>query len=174
MPATLLRIAETYADGAAERVMGAILRKSKWPRDTFLVSSKVFFGAEREGPNQTGLSRKHVMEACDAALRRLQVDYLDLYYCHRPDLDTPIEELDLPMRAYNALKRAGIVKVGQLLTRLDGGEAELLKLRNFGQKSLMEVREKLVERGFDVPESTLPLDGSFDDDEDDDDAEAKA
>jgi len=78
------------------------------------------------------------------------------------------------MRAYNALKRAGIVKVGQLLTRLDGGEAELLKLRNFGQKSLMEVREKLVERGFDVPESTLPLDGSFDDDEDDDDAEAKA
>ena len=84
--------AETYADGAAERVMGAILKKSRWPRDTFLVSSKVFFGAEREGPNQTGLSRKHVVEACDAALQRLQVDYLDLYYCHRPDPDTPIEE----------------------------------------------------------------------------------
>ncbi len=84
--------AETYADGAAERVMGAILKKSKWPRDTFLVSSKVFFGAEREGPNQVGLSRKHVIEACDAALQRLQVDYLDLYYCHRPDPDTPIEE----------------------------------------------------------------------------------
>ena len=84
--------AETYADGAAERVMGAILKKSNWPRDTFLVSSKVFFGAEREGPNQTGLSRKHVLEACDAALQRLQVDYLDLYYCHRPDPDTPIEE----------------------------------------------------------------------------------
>ena len=84
--------AETYADGAAERVMGAILKKSGWPRDTFLVSSKVFFGAEREGPNQTGLSRKHVLEACDAALQRLQVDYLDLYYCHRPDPDTPIEE----------------------------------------------------------------------------------
>lgn len=84
--------AETYADGAAERVMGAILKKSRWPRDTFLVSSKVFFGAEREGPNQIGLSRKHVVEACDAALQRLQVDYLDLYYCHRPDPDTPIEE----------------------------------------------------------------------------------
>ena len=84
--------AETYADGAAERVMGAILKKSRWPRDTFLVSSKVFFGAEREGPNQTGLSRKHVLEACDAALLRLKVDYLDLYYCHRPDPDTPIEE----------------------------------------------------------------------------------
>jgi DNA-directed RNA polymerase subunit alpha len=80
------------------------------------------------------------------------------------------------MRAYNALKRAGIVKVGQLLSALDGGEAELLKLRNFGQKSLTEVREKLVERGFDVPESTLPLDAAFDeeDDEDDSDEEVKA
>ena len=84
--------AETYADGQAERVMGAILKKSGWPRDTFLVSSKVFFGAEREGPNQIGLSRKHVVEACHAALQRLQVDYLDLYYCHRPDPETPIEE----------------------------------------------------------------------------------
>ena len=84
--------AETYADGEAERVMGAILKKAAWPRDTFLVSSKVFFGAEREGPNQVGLSRKHVFEACDAARQRLQVDYLDLYYCHRPDPDTPIEE----------------------------------------------------------------------------------
>jgi len=84
--------AETYADGQAERVMGAILKKAGWPRDTFLVSSKVYFGAEREGPNQVGLSRKHVVEACHAALERLQVDYLDLYYCHRPDPETPIEE----------------------------------------------------------------------------------
>ncbi|MDB6092939.1 MAG: aldo/keto reductase [Verrucomicrobia bacterium] len=84
--------AETYADGQAERVMGAILKESGWPRDTFLVSSKVFFGAERDGPNQVGLSRKHVIEACHAALQRLQVEYLDLYYCHRPDPDTPIEE----------------------------------------------------------------------------------
>lgn len=84
--------AETYADGQAEVVMGDILKKSGWPRDTFLVSSKVFFGAEREGPNQVGLSRKHIVEACHAALRRLQVDYLDLYYCHRPDPEVPIEE----------------------------------------------------------------------------------
>ena len=91
-------------------------------------------------------------------------------------LDLSIEDLDLPMRAYNALKRAGIVKVGQLLSALDGGEAELLKLRNFGQKSLTEVREKLVERGFDVPESTLSLDAAFDDEdaEDDSDEEVKA
>ena len=84
--------AETYADGQAERVMGAILRRAGWPRDTYLVSSKVYFGAEREGPNQVGLSRKHVVEACHAALQRLQVDYLDLYYCHRPDPEVPIEE----------------------------------------------------------------------------------
>lgn len=84
--------AETYADGQAEVVMGDILKKSGWPRDTFLVSSKVYFGAEREGPNQVGLSRKHIVEACHAALRRLQVDYLDLYYCHRPDPEVPIEE----------------------------------------------------------------------------------
>ncbi len=84
--------AETYADGQAEVVMGEILKKSGWPRDTFLVSSKVFFGAEREGPNQVGLSRKHIVEACHAALRRLQVDYLDLYYCHRPDPEVPVEE----------------------------------------------------------------------------------
>ncbi len=84
--------AETYADGQAEIVMGHILRESGWPRDTYLVSSKVFFGAEHEGPNQVGLSRKHVVEACHAALQRLQVDYLDLYYCHRPDPEVPIEE----------------------------------------------------------------------------------
>jgi len=84
--------AETYADGQAEIVMGDVLKKSGWARDSFLVSSKVFFGATREGPNQTGLSRKHVIEACHDALRRLQVDYLDLYYCHRPDPDVPVEE----------------------------------------------------------------------------------
>ena len=82
--------AEAYASGQAETVMGNILRKKGWPRDTFVVSSKVFWGGDL--PNQEGLSRKHVMEACHAALRRLQVDYLDLYFCHRPDPDTPIEE----------------------------------------------------------------------------------
>jgi len=87
-------------------------------------------------------------------------------------LDVSIEDLDLPMRAYNALKRAGILKVRQLLTALDGGEMELLKLRNFGQKSLNEVREKLVERGFDVPESTIPADAIFDEDESDDEEKA--
>ena len=84
--------AEAYADGQAEIVMGAILKKSGWRRSSYLVSSKVFFGAEGDRPNETGLSRKHVFEACDAALRRLQVDYLDFYLCHRPDPETPVEE----------------------------------------------------------------------------------
>lgn len=84
--------AETYADGRAEEAMGRALAELKWPRETFLVSSKVFYGTGGEGPTARGLSRKHVIEACDAALRRLSVDYLDLYLCHRPDPDVPIAE----------------------------------------------------------------------------------
>lgn len=82
--------AEAYAGGKSEEVMGEILKKMNWDRSTFVVSSKVFWGGSQ--PNQKGLMRKHVVEACHAALRRLQVDYLDLFYCHRPDVDTPIAE----------------------------------------------------------------------------------
>lgn len=84
--------AEGYAEGKSEEVMGKILKSQKWERESFIVSSKVFFGTENKGPNRVGLSRKHVIEACNAALKRLQVDYLDLYFCHRPDKQTPIEE----------------------------------------------------------------------------------
>ncbi|WP_313495288.1 aldo/keto reductase [Pseudoxanthomonas mexicana] len=85
--------AEVYGHGEAERVMGEALRALGLPRDGFCVSSKVCFGSvENPRPTQRGLSRKHVFDACHAALRRLQVDYLDLYYCHRPDPDTPVEE----------------------------------------------------------------------------------
>jgi len=84
--------AESYADGQAEVVMGAILKKTGWRRSSYMVSSKVFFGSTGDRPNEEGLSRKHVVEACHDALRRLQVDYLDLYYCHRPDPGVPIEE----------------------------------------------------------------------------------
>ena len=96
--------AEAYAHGRSEQVMGRILRQVNWPRDTFLVSSKVFWGGEK--PNQSGLSRKHVIEACHAAMRRLQVDYLDLYFCHRPDPETPIEET---VRAMSDLVHQGKV-----------------------------------------------------------------
>jgi len=84
--------AEAYADGQAEIVMGRILRDAGWRRSSYLVSSKVFFGAEGDRPNETGLSRKHVVDACHAALRRLRVDYLDLYFCHRPDPAVPVAE----------------------------------------------------------------------------------
>lgn len=94
--------AEAYASGQSEEVMGSILAKFGWPRDTYLVSSKVFWGGSK--PNQTGLSKKHVTEACHAALKRLRVNYLDLYYCHRPDPDTPIEET---VRAMDTLIQQG-------------------------------------------------------------------
>ena len=84
--------AEIYARGKSEKVMGKILHNSGWSRDSFIVSSKVFFGTGGQWPTQKGLNRKHVFEACHQALKRLQVDYLDLYFCHRPDKSTPIEE----------------------------------------------------------------------------------
>ncbi|MFN4233319.1 MAG: potassium channel beta subunit family protein [Bacteroidia bacterium] len=84
--------AEIYSRGESERVMGRILKKMQWSRDSYTVSSKVFFGDGGKLPTQVGLNRKHVVEACHAALKRLQVEYLDLYFCHRPDKETPIEE----------------------------------------------------------------------------------
>jgi voltage-dependent potassium channel beta subunit len=87
--------AEGYESGKSEIVMGEALNSLGWSRDTFVVSSKVFFGGS--GPNQRGLSRKHITDAAHAALKRLQVEYLDLYFCHRPDIDTPIEETVMAM-----------------------------------------------------------------------------
>jgi voltage-dependent potassium channel beta subunit len=84
--------------------MGNILKKMGWAHESYLISSKVFWGGEL--PNSKGLSRKHVIEACHAALRRLQVDYLDFYFCHRPDPETPIEET---VRAMSDLVRQGKV-----------------------------------------------------------------
>jgi voltage-dependent potassium channel beta subunit len=99
--------AETYANGEAERVMGDVLADLRLPRDSWCVSSKVFFGAvDHPRPTQRGLSRKHVHDACDAALKRLRVDYLDLYFCHRPDPDVPVAET---VWAMDALVRQGKV-----------------------------------------------------------------
>jgi voltage-dependent potassium channel beta subunit len=82
--------AEAYARGNAEIVMGNVIKKLGWRRDGIVVSSKVFWGGD--GPNDQGLSRKHIYEACRNSLKRLQLDYLDLFFCHRPDPNTPIEE----------------------------------------------------------------------------------
>ena len=85
--------AEGYEAGESEIVMGKALRALNRPRDSYCVSSKVFFGSNKKpSPTQIGLSKKHVTEACHQALKRLQVDYLDLYFCHRADPDTPIGE----------------------------------------------------------------------------------
>jgi voltage-dependent potassium channel beta subunit len=82
--------AEVYADGVAEEIMGAVLAKSDWKRSDYVVSTKIFWAGE--GPNDRGLSRKHIVEGTDAALARLQLDYVDLIFCHRADLHTPVEE----------------------------------------------------------------------------------
>ncbi|MBK7465350.1 MAG: aldo/keto reductase [Saprospiraceae bacterium] len=84
--------AEVYGNGQSEIVMGKILKDANWDRSTYLVSSKAYFGRGGNLPNQRGLSRKHLVEACNEALQRLQVEYIDLFYAHRPDKNTPIEE----------------------------------------------------------------------------------
>ena len=98
--------AETYEGGRSEEMMGRVLKNKNWDRTSYCVSSKAFFGLHGKDnkPNQHGLSRKHLVEACHGALKRLQVDYLDLYYCHRADPDTTIEEV---VRTMNILIEQG-------------------------------------------------------------------
>ncbi|KIC91175.1 aldo/keto reductase [Flavihumibacter sp. ZG627] len=86
--------AEGYAHGESEKMMGRVLKGKNWDRTSYILSSKVFFGSRKDSkPNQTGLSRKHIIEACHEAISRMQTDYLDLYFCHRPDPAVPIEEV---------------------------------------------------------------------------------
>jgi len=94
--------AEAYADGKAEIAMGKALKDFR--REDVVVSSKVFWGGD--GPNDQGLSRKHIYEACRASLKRMQLDYFDLFFCHRPDPDTPIEET---VRAMDDLIHQGLI-----------------------------------------------------------------
>lgn len=82
--------AEVYANGQSEEIMGQVIQRQGWKRSDLVVSTKIFWGGQ--GPNDRGLSRKHILEGTDAALKRLQLDYVDLIFCHRPDLHTPIEE----------------------------------------------------------------------------------
>lgn len=90
--------AEVYAQGRAETIMGSIIKKMGWKRSDLVLSTKIFWGGD--GPNDKGLSRKHILEGTEAALRRLQTEYVDLIFCHRADIDTPIEET---VRAMNHL-----------------------------------------------------------------------
>lgn len=96
--------AEGYAKGEAELSMGRVLKETKWRRESLVLSSKIFFGGD--GPNDSGLSHKHVIEGVHNALKRWQTDYLDLVFCHRPDPNTPIEET---VRAFDILIKQGKV-----------------------------------------------------------------
>lgn len=104
--------AEGYALGESEKMMGRVLKAKKWDRTSYTLSSKVFFGwrGADNKPNQTGLSRKHLVEACHEALGRLQTDYLDLYFCHRPDTQVPIEEVVWTM--HNLIQQGKILYWG--------------------------------------------------------------
>jgi len=95
--------AEAYAGGQSETMMGEIIQEKGWDRTDLVLSTKIFWGGD--GPNDQGLSRKHVIEGTKAALQRLQTDYVDLVFCHRPDVETPIEET---VRAMNYLIDQGL------------------------------------------------------------------
>lgn len=94
--------AEGYSSGEAEIMMGKVIKNTGWKRSDLVISTKIFWGGP--GVNDRGLSRKHIIEGTDAALKRLQMDYVDLIFCHRPDLDTPIEET---VRAMNHVINQG-------------------------------------------------------------------
>lgn len=104
--------AEVYALGESEKMMGRVLKKKNWDRTSYTVSSKAYFGwrGKENKPNQTGLSRKHLFEACHEALQRLQLDYLDLFFCHRPDVNVPIEEVVWTM--HNLIQQGKILYWG--------------------------------------------------------------
>lgn len=104
--------AEVYALGESEKMMGRVLKQKGWDRTSYTVSSKAFWGwrGKANKPNQSGLSRKHLVEACNEALERLQLDYLDIYFCHRPDKAVPIEEVVWTM--HNLIQQGKILYWG--------------------------------------------------------------
>jgi voltage-dependent potassium channel beta subunit len=146
--------AEGYARGRAEQVMGDVIADLRLPRDGVCVSSKVFFGSvDDPRPTQHGLSRKHVTDACHAALKRLRVDYLDLYYCHRPDQDTPIGET---VRAMDTLIQQGKVlywgtsewSAAQIQEAVDFARAHNLHLPSMEQPQYNLLHRERVEREY--------------------------
>lgn len=82
--------AEGYEMGKSEEIMGKVIKKAGWKRSDLILSTKIFWGGD--GPNDLGLSFKHIKEGTEAALERMQTDYVDLLFCHRPDYNTPVEE----------------------------------------------------------------------------------
>jgi voltage-dependent potassium channel beta subunit len=146
--------AEGYEQGNAELVMGEALKKLGWTRDSYMVSSKVFWGGSK--PTQRGLSAKHVTDGAHMALKRLQVDYLDLYFCHRPDIETPIEETVRAM--HNLVQQGKVIYWGtsewnaQQLT-----EAHLVARREHLTPPTMEQPEYNMFRRENVEKEYLPI-----------------
>jgi voltage-dependent potassium channel beta subunit len=127
--------AEAYAGGQSEIVMGGVLKELR--RESLVISSKVFWGGN--GPNDEGLSRKHIYEACRNSLRRMRVEYFDLYFCHRPDPDTPIEET---VRAMDDLIHQGLI--------LYWGTSE------WSAQQIMEAYAVARQYGFNPPQMEQP------------------
>jgi len=94
--------AEAYAGGKSEILMGKVIKRTGWKRSDLVISTKIFWGGD--GPNDKGLSRKHIVEGTNDALKRLQVNYVDLIFAHRPDINTPLEET---VRAFNHIINQG-------------------------------------------------------------------
>jgi voltage-dependent potassium channel beta subunit len=133
--------AEAYAHGEAETVMGNVIKKAGWKRSDLVISTKIFWGGR--GPNQSGLSRKHILEGTMASLERMQLDYVDLIFCHRPDIHTPIEET---VRAMNYL--------------IDQGKAFYWGTSEWGADKIMEAhaiahREHLIPPLMEQPEYNM-------------------
>ncbi len=146
--------AEGYEAGNAEIVMGEALKKLGWGRDTYAVSSKVFWGGNK--PTQKGLSAKHVTDGAHQALKRLGVDYLDLYFCHRPDLDTPIEETVRAM--HNLIVQGKVIYWGTSeWTSTQLMEAHMVARRDNLTPPTMEQPEYNMFRRENVEVNYLPL-----------------
>ena len=148
--------AEAYGRGAAEEAMGKVFKKNNWPRDTLVISSKVV--RVGDGPNQRGLSRKHLVEACDAALQRMGLDYLDLFFCHRPDPETPMEETVATMD--ELIKRGKILYWGTSMF----SAAELMQAygvaeaHNYTPPTMDQPKYNMLDRERVEEELALPID----------------
>ncbi len=94
--------AEVYSSGQAEEIMGKAIKKAGWKQKDLVLSTKIFWGGD--GPNERGLSRKHIIEGMDGSLKRMGLEYVDLVFAHRPDIHTPIEET---VRAFDHLINQG-------------------------------------------------------------------
>ena len=149
--------AEGYAFGESEKMMGRVLKAKSWDRTSYTVSSKVYFGSRVDPkPNQTGLSRKHIVETCHEALQRLQLDYLDLYFCHRPDTNVPIEEVVWTM--HNLIQQGKILYWGT--SQWSG--AEIMEAHRVAQQyglvgpTMEQPQYNMFER-FKVEQDYLPV-----------------